>query len=181
VAPPTPNAKFYEKDPWTFTDVTGNYNNTSGTVDDNIDKVNDGEVIEIKNGYLSVPGSMRLNVGREGTLEKQLRKAVEEAIIEEARKNPQIFVMGEDASSLTLRRFSSEFQKRVLNTPISENSFVGVGLGAALTGMHPIVLLMFVDLAPMAMDQIANQIAKADIMSIYQVMVKWQQNCLINI
>jgi pyruvate/2-oxoglutarate/acetoin dehydrogenase E1 component len=85
----------------------------------------------------------------------------EDAIIEEARKNPRIFVMGEDISSLTLKRFSSEFPNRVFNTPISENGFMGVGLGAALTGMKPIVFLMFIDLSPLAMEQINNQIAKA--------------------
>ena len=87
--------------------------------------------------------------------------AFEDALIEEARKDPRIFLMGEDISSYTVRRFSSEFPERVLNTPISENGFIGVGLGAALTGMRPVVFLMFVDLAPLAMDQINNQIAKA--------------------
>lgn len=87
--------------------------------------------------------------------------AFEDALIEEARKDPRIFLMGEDISSYTVKRFSSEFPERVLNTPISENGFIGVGLGAALTGMKPVVFLMFIDLAPLAMDQINNQIAKA--------------------
>lgn len=93
-------------------------------------------------------------------------EALLEAIMEEMRKNDEIFIMGEDitfyhhriGTSLIAR--ASEFKERILATPISEPGFVGAALGAALTGMRPIVELNFVDLAPLIMDQINNQIAK---------------------
>jgi pyruvate/2-oxoglutarate/acetoin dehydrogenase E1 component len=87
-----------------------------------------------------------------------------EAIAEEAARNPRVLVMGEDVTTATLKPFTpilSILGERAIDTPISEASFIGVALGAALTGMRPVVCLNFVDLAPLAMDQIANQIAKA--------------------
>lgn len=89
--------------------------------------------------------------------------AVDEGILEEALINPKVFVMGEDIAY----KYKSlgAIPGRVLSTPISEASFTGVGVGAALAGMHPVVYINFIDLAPLAMDQILNQAAKARYMS----------------
>jgi pyruvate/2-oxoglutarate/acetoin dehydrogenase E1 component len=96
-------------------------------------------------------------------------QAINEAIAEEMSRDPWIFLMGEDLrgrpSLWKDKPLDELFGDRVINTPISEPGFVGAGLGAALTGMRPIIQLMFVDLAFVAMDQIVNQVAKCRYMS----------------
>lgn len=93
-------------------------------------------------------------------------QAVREALAEEMRRDPAVFVMGEDIalyggtfkiSKGLLEEFGPE---RVRDTPISEAGFVGAGVGAALTGMRPVVEVMFSDFMTIAMDQIVNQAAK---------------------
>jgi pyruvate/2-oxoglutarate/acetoin dehydrogenase E1 component len=100
------------------------------------------------------------------------RDALKEALREEMLRDERVFVMGEDiadpfgsAYKVTLG-LSPEFgTNRVLQTPISEEGFVGAGVGAAITGMRPVVELMYIDFATMAMDPIANQMAKLRYMS----------------
>lgn len=95
-------------------------------------------------------------------------QAINEAIGEEMKRSSTIFLMGEDLygnPTFGGKPLDLSLRKRVLNTPISEPSFVGAGLGAALTGMRPIVKLMFADFSLMALDQISNQIAKITYMS----------------
>jgi len=95
-------------------------------------------------------------------------EAVREAITEEMRRDQKVFIMGEEIQffSWGYRSLLEEFgEERVRSTPISEASFVGAGLGAALTGMRPIVEVMFVDLMGLTMDQVRNQIAKSTYMS----------------
>lgn len=96
-------------------------------------------------------------------------QAINEAIAEEMNRDPRVFLMGEDLrgrpSLWKGKPLDELFGDRVINTPISEPGFVGAGLGAALTGMRPIIQLMFVDLAFVAMDQIVNQVAKCRYMS----------------
>src|SRR5512140_1589613 len=98
------------------------------------------------------------------------REAVAEAMAEEMRRDPAVFLMGEDvgihggafgASKGLYAEFGAE---RVRNTPISESVIAGAGLGAALTGMRPIVELMYADFSAMAMDSIVNQAAKVKYM-----------------
>jgi len=89
--------------------------------------------------------------------------AVVQAIREEMRANPRVFVMGEDAQSgiygdFGLQEFGPE---RIRNTPISEAGFFGAGIGAALTGMRPIVDATASTFLYCAMDQIVNQAAKS--------------------
>jgi len=104
--------------------------------------------------------------------ERQLsyREAVTEAIADEMRRDPRVFLMGEDvgehggafgASRGLYQEFGAE---RVRNTPISESVIAGAGLGAALTGMRPIVEIMYLDFMAMAMDSIVNQAAKVKYM-----------------
>ncbi len=89
-------------------------------------------------------------------------EATGEAIAEEMRRDRSIFLMGEgvdrrEYGPSLFREFGS---KRVICMPISEPGYTGVGLGAALTGMRPIVRIGFVDLMPLAMDQLFNQVGK---------------------
>jgi len=98
-------------------------------------------------------------------------EAIREAMCEEMRRDPAVFLMGEDVgvfggvwgvSHDMLAEFGPE---RVRDTAISEIAIVGGGLGAAMMGMRPIVEIMFGDFLMCAGDQIANQVAKARFMS----------------
>ncbi|MDA0711572.1 MAG: alpha-ketoacid dehydrogenase subunit beta [bacterium] len=107
------------------------------------------------------------------TLEKEMTfgEAIREAIAEELRRDPTVFVMGEDVGRAgtvfkVLTGLYDEFgPDRIIDTPIAEAGLVGLGVGAALTGMRPIVDLMFGDFVTLAMDQIVNQAAKLCYMS----------------
>lgn len=109
--------------------------------------------------------------------ELSFNQAVNEAIRQEMRRDPNVVVIGEDVSggagrqkqgivdgwsaSLKYRGLMAEFgPERVIDAPISEMGFVGAGVGAAMTGLRPIVDLSFIDLIGCAYDQIANQAAK---------------------
>jgi pyruvate dehydrogenase E1 component beta subunit len=93
-------------------------------------------------------------------------EAIRETIAQEMRRNDKVFVMGEDVEKMggifgCTRDLYKEFgSERIRNTPISESSIVGAALGAACTGMSPIVELMYWDFALVAADQIFNQVAK---------------------
>jgi pyruvate/2-oxoglutarate/acetoin dehydrogenase E1 component len=97
--------------------------------------------------------------------------AIREAMCEEMRRDPHVFLMGEDVavfggvwgvSEGMLDEFGPE---RVRDTPISEAVIIGAGLGSAMKGMRPIVEIMFGDFLMCAGDQIVNQVAKARFMS----------------
>lgn len=98
-------------------------------------------------------------------------EAVREALAEEMRRDPRVFIIGEDVAEAgtpfkVLSGLVEEFGKdRVIDTPISEPGFSGIGVGAAMTGMRPVVDLMFGDFITLAMDQIVNQAAKVHYMS----------------
>jgi len=98
-------------------------------------------------------------------------QAMNEAIAEEMRRDERVFILGEDvAEAGTPFKVTSglveEFgTQRVLDTPISEPGFMGMAVGAAMTGMRPIVDLMFGDFIYLIMDQLANQAAKQHYMS----------------
>ena len=98
-------------------------------------------------------------------------EAIREALAEEMRRDPNVFILGEDVAEAgtpfkVLSGLVQEFGKdRVVDTPISEAGFSGLGVGAAMTGMRPVVDLMFGDFLTLAMDQIVNQAAKAHYMS----------------
>ena len=95
-----------------------------------------------------------------------IREAIREALAEEMTREPTMFLIGEDigqpggcykVTEGLQRRFGAD---RVMDTPISEEGFVGIGVGAALTGMRPVVEIMFGDFLTLAMDQIVNQATK---------------------
>jgi len=98
-------------------------------------------------------------------------QALNEALREEMRLDSRVFVMGEDIGHhggmfRVTQGLIDEFSpQRVRDTPISEAGFVGLGIGAALGGMRPVVELMFMDFVLVAADQIVNQAAKLRYMS----------------
>lgn len=98
-------------------------------------------------------------------------QAVAEAIDEEMQRDNNVILLGEDVGILggnfkaTVGLYEKYGEWRVKDTPISENSFTGLGLGAALTGLRPIVEIMFGDFLMLALDQIGNQTAKIRYMS----------------
>jgi pyruvate dehydrogenase E1 component beta subunit len=105
------------------------------------------------------------------TRELTLGEAVREAIAEEMRRDSRVFICGEDIAEAgtvykVLLGLVDEFgPDRVLDTPISEAGFTGIGVGAAMTGMRPIVDIMFGDFSTLVMDQMVNQAAKVHYMS----------------
>jgi len=107
------------------------------------------------------------NNGRELTL----GQAVREAIAEEMRRDPRVLIMGEDIAEAghpfkVLTGLLDEFgPDRVLDTPISEAGFTGIAVGAAMTGLRPVVDIMFGDFVTLTMDQMVNQAAKVHYMS----------------
>jgi pyruvate/2-oxoglutarate/acetoin dehydrogenase E1 component len=98
-------------------------------------------------------------------------QAVNEALAEELRRDPTVFIIGEDVAEAgtpfkVLSGLVEEFgADRVLDSPISEPGITGLGVGAAMTGMRPVVDIMFGDFLTLVMDQLANQAAKAHYMS----------------
>src|SRR5579872_6562452 len=98
-------------------------------------------------------------------------QAIREALAEEMRRDPTVCIMGEDVAEAgtpfkVLSGLVEEFGKdRVIDTPISEAGFTGVGVGAAMTGMRPVVDIMFGDFITLTMDQMVNQAAKVHYMS----------------
>lgn len=106
-----------------------------------------------------------------GARELTLAQAVNEALAEEMRRDPAVFIIGEDVAEAgtpfkVLKGLVEEFGTgRVIDTPISEPGFTGIALGAAMTGMRPVVDIMFGDFMTLVMDQVANQAAKVHYMS----------------
>jgi pyruvate dehydrogenase E1 component beta subunit len=107
----------------------------------------------------------------EAVRELTFGEAIKEAIAEEMRRDPRVVLMGEDVAEAgttfkVLVGLVDEFGKdRIIDTPISEAGFTGVGVGAAMAGMRPIVDIMFGDFLGIIMDQVANQAAKIHYMS----------------
>src|ERR1700689_434043 len=103
--------------------------------------------------------------------ELTLGEAVREGLAEELRRDPRVFVMGEDVAEAgtafkVLSGLVEEFgPERILDTPISEAGFTGIAVGAAMTGMRPVIDIMFGDFIGLTMDQMVNQAAKIHYMS----------------
>lgn len=98
--------------------------------------------------------------------ERSLRDAVRAALADELRSDDRVFLLGEDIAQAggvfkaTVGLVDEFGAERVRDTPISEVAIIGAATGAALTGMRPVVDLMFADFAAVAFDQIVNQAAK---------------------
>src|SRR5882672_11885571 len=86
-------------------------------------------------------------------------QAVNEALAEELRRDPTVFIIGEDVAEAgtpfkVLSGLAKEFgTKRVIDSPISEAGIAGIGVGAAMTDMRPVVDIMFGDFLTLTMDQ----------------------------
>ncbi len=109
-------------------------------------------------------------VGTE-TLTMTVREALRDAMAEEMRRDPDVFVMGEEVAEYQgaykvtqglLQEFGS---MRVIDAPITEHGFAGLGIGAALAGLKPVIEFMTFNFAMQAMDQIINSAAKTRYMS----------------
>ena len=116
------------------------------------------------------PGTTETD-GPQGARELSGAQAIGEALGEEMERDPTVFLMGEDvgkpggvykATEGLYERFGPT---RVRDTPISEAGFTGLGVGAAMTGLRPVVEVMFGDFSALILDQVANQAAKAHYMS----------------
>jgi pyruvate dehydrogenase E1 component beta subunit len=109
----------------------------------------------------------------EGTemITQTIREALRDAMAEEMRRDPDVFLMGEEVAEYQgaykvsqglLQEFGA---RRVIDTPITEHGFAGVGVGAAMSGLKPIVEFMTFNFAMQAIDQIINSAAKTLYMS----------------
>jgi acetoin:2,6-dichlorophenolindophenol oxidoreductase subunit beta len=94
-------------------------------------------------------------------------EAIREALCEEMRADPRVFLLGEDigiyggAFGVTKGMVQEFGEERVRDTPLSEHAITGAAAGAAMTGMRPVVEIMFSDFLTIALEQLANQAAKA--------------------
>ncbi len=92
-------------------------------------------------------------------------EAIREALAEEMRRDPKVFVLGEDvgayggAFGVTQGLYEEFGEERVIDTPISESAIVGISIGAALRGYRPVAEMQFADFISCAFDQIVNQAA----------------------
>jgi len=106
-----------------------------------------------------------------------MREALRDAMAEEMRRDPDVFVMGEEVAEYqgaykVTQGLLDEFgARRVIDTPITEHGFAGLGVGAALAGLKPVVEFMTFNFAMQAMDQLINSSAKTRYMSGGQVQV----------
>ena len=106
-----------------------------------------------------------------GSRELRYADALNEAMDEEMARDETVFLVGEDVDlyggvyNLSVNLVEHHGEKRVVGTPISEQGFVGMCVGAAMAGLRPIVEIMYIDFIMLAMDQLANQMAKLRYMS----------------
>jgi pyruvate dehydrogenase E1 component beta subunit len=98
-------------------------------------------------------------------------EAIKEALAEELRRDPRVFIIGEDVAEAgttfkVLDGLVQEFgPERIIDSPISEPGITGLGVGAAMVGLRPVVDIMFGDFTALILDQIVNQAAKIHYMS----------------
>lgn len=110
-------------------------------------------------------------------VEVTLREALRQAIDEEMQRDKSVFLMGEDigeyqgAYKVSQGLLYKYGHKRVLDTPITEESFTGIGIGAAMVGLRPIIEWMTLNFSLVAMDQVINNAAKMRYMSGGQVKI----------
>ncbi len=99
-----------------------------------------------------------------------VREALNQALREEMTRDPDVFIMGEDIAvfegsyKVTAGLLAEFGERRVIDTPISEEGFVGAGIGAAMVGLRPIIEIMTINFSILAADQIVNHAAKMSYM-----------------
>ncbi len=120
---------------------------------------------------MSLPSPEVRQHSEPGSRELTFALAIREALAEEMRRDPRVCIIGEDVAEAgtpfkVLAGLVGEFGRdRVRDAPISEAGLTGIAVGAAMTGLRPVVDIMFGDFLTLAMDQIANQAAKIHYMS----------------
>jgi pyruvate dehydrogenase E1 component beta subunit len=120
---------------------------------------------------MSTPSTIINQTEKTVVRELTLAQAIREALAEELRRDATVYVMGEDVAEAgtpfkVLSGLVEEFgPQRIIDSPISEVGITGIGVGAAMTGMRPVVDIMFGDFIGLIMDQLANQAAKIHYMS----------------
>ena len=118
---------------------------------------------------MSTPNTMAVPGG--AVREITFAQAIKEALAEEMRRDQRVFIIGEDVAEAgtafkVLSGLVQEFgTERVIDSPISEAGITGITVGAAMTGMRPVVDIMFGDFITLTMDQMVNQAAKIHYMS----------------
>lgn len=140
----------------------------------------ENDSVSLSGSKIDFPSNLIIQVSN-GVPVKEMtyQEAIREGLREEMLRDESVFLIGEDigkhggAFGVTRTLFDQFGPERVINTPISENSIVGVGTGAALVGMKPVIEIMFVDFSMLAMDQICNQAAKLRFMTGGQCNVSW--------
>lgn len=108
--------------------------------------------------------------------EIRIVRAINQALADAMQQDPSVILLGEDIGAAggpftVTRGLKERFAERVIDTPISEASIAGAAVGAAMSGLRPVVEIMFMDFITLAMDQIVNQAAKAHFMFGGQVSV----------
>ncbi len=137
-----------------------------------------GEAVQQAKAAENVPAAPKVEVAADpdipaGTemVTMTVREALRDAMAEEMRRDPDVFVMGEEvaeyqgAYKITQGLLQEFGPRRVVDTPITEHGFAGVGVGAAMAGLKPIVEFMTFNFAMQAIDQIVNSAAKTLYMS----------------
>jgi pyruvate/2-oxoglutarate/acetoin dehydrogenase E1 component len=120
---------------------------------------------------MSTLEALRQSTGNTPMREITMSQAIREALVEEMRRDERVFIIGEDVAEAgtvfkVLTGLVDEFgPQRVIDSPISEAGIAGIGVGAAMTGMRPVVDIMFGDFTTLTMDQMVNQAAKIHYMS----------------
>jgi acetoin:2,6-dichlorophenolindophenol oxidoreductase subunit beta len=120
---------------------------------------------------MSTLEALRQSTGNTPMREITMSQAIREALVEEMRRDERVFIIGEDVAEAgtvfkVLTGLVDEFgPQRVIDSPISEAGIAGIGVGAAMTGMRPVIDIMFGDFNTLTMDQMVNQAAKIHYMS----------------
>ncbi len=120
---------------------------------------------------MSTPSTVVSPNASKNVREITLGQAIREALAEEMRRDQYVFIMGEDVAEAgtpfkVLSGLVEEFgTSRVIDSPISEAGITGIGVGGAMTGLRPVIDIMFGDFLGIAMDQLFNQAAKVHYMS----------------
>src|SRR5579859_4414186 len=127
--------------------------------------------MQVRLTSMSTPSATLSQTEASPVRELTLSQAIREALAEELRRDPTVYIMGEDVAEAgtpfkVLSGLVEEFgPRRIIDSPISEAGITGLGVGAAMTGMRPVVDIMFGDFIGLIMDQLANQAAKVHYMS----------------
>ena len=144
---------------------------SAGTASEAAESIVKGESAVSVVSEISAPPSIIEQEFAEETAQMTVREALRDAMAEEMRSDERVFLMGEEVAEYegaykVSQGLLKEFgERRIIDTPITEHGFTGVGIGAAFLGLRPIVEFMTFNFAMQAMDQLINSAAKTNYMS----------------